>query len=160
MIRKGSAWRDFLTAVPYSNWKYIAMVDGDATYDLSALPRLVSTDADMAVALRISVGETPFVRSLGARGLSKLAGLLLRSECPDLLSGFRVMRSESLSMLQLTSQRFGLETELTIEYLRRGLRVRWVPVAYGRRSGQSKLRPLKDGLDILGTIVRTRYRRL
>lgn len=110
---KGSAWRDFLTVVPYSNWKYVAMVDGDATYDLSALPRLVSTDADMVVALRIAVGETPLVRSLGARGLSMLAGFLLRSDCPDLLSGFRVMRSESLNAMQLTSNQFGLETELT-----------------------------------------------
>ena len=138
---KGSAWRDFLTGVPYNNWKYVAMVDGDATYDLSALPRLVSTDADMVVALRMAVGETPMVRSLGARGLSMLAGLLLRSECPDLLSGFRVMRSESLSAVQITSNQFGLETELTIEYLRRGLRVRWVPVAYGRRSGSRSYGP-------------------
>ena len=158
---KGRGWRDFLSAVPYRDWEYVAMVAGDATYDLSALPRLISPGADMAVGARVSTnGEAPALRALGARGLSSLAGWVTRARCPDLLSGFRAMHSETLHQLRLSSDRFGLETELTIEYIRRGFRVVWVPVGYGRRSGESKLSPMRDGWDILVTIVRARYRRL
>ena len=137
------------------------MVDGDASYDLSALPELVATGADMAVGVRRPVqGSAPWVRRLGARGLSFLAAALTRRACPDLLSGMRVMRSQCLERVRLTADRFGLETELTIEFHRRGLRVAWVPVGYHRRLGSSKLRPLSDGWDVLWTILRTRYRRL
>ena len=157
---KGRGWRDFLSSYPYRDWEYVAMVDGDATYDLSALPRLLAPKADMAVGIRLSRnGETPRVRAMGARALSLLAGWVTTAHCPDLLSGFRVMRSDTLGQVRLTSDRFGLETELTIEYIRRGLRGAWVPVGYGRRSGESKLNPLSDGVDVLGTILRTRYRR-
>ena len=132
------------------------MIDGDATYDLSSLPRLIAPGADMAIGLRTHVaGETPWLRALGARGLSSLAGWLMGSPCPDLLSGFRAMRTESLRQVRLTSDRFGLETELTIEFVRRGLRVEWVPVEYRRRQGESKLSPVRDGWDILRTILRT-----
>ena len=158
---KGRVWHDFLTTFPYKDWEYVAMVDGDATYDLSALPRLLATGADMTVGVRHSVnGDTPRLRAAGARGLSILAGWLTRSRCPDLLSGFRVMRTEAIRDIRLTSERFGLESELTIEYLRRGLPVAWVPVEYRRRHGESKLSPWVDGWDILVTILRARYRKL
>ena len=158
---KGRGWREFLASVPLREWEYVAMIDGDGTYDLSGLPWLLSAGADMAIGVRRSVnGSTPRLRALGARALSLVTGWVTRSDCPDLLSGFRVLRTDSLDHIRLTSDRFGLETELTIEYLRRGLQVAWVPVGYGRRHGQSKLNPIKDGVDILLTILRARLRKL
>ena len=53
-----------------------------------------------------------------------------------------------------------VEAEMTIEFLRRGFRLSWVPCAYLPRYGESKLRPLQDGIDILRTMVRTRLRPL
>ena len=157
---KGRGWRDFLSSYPYRDWEFIAMVDGDASYDLSALPRLLEPDADMVVGVRLTRnGESPRVRALGGRALSLLAGWITMAKCPDLLSGFRVMRSDTLGQIRLTSDRFGLETELTIEYIRRGLRIAWVPVGYGPRSGESKLNALTDGFDILVTMLRARERR-
>jgi dolichol-phosphate mannosyltransferase len=158
---KGRAWRDFLDSVPYGDWEYVAMVDADGSYDLSALPRLIATRSDMAVGLRCrEPGSTPLHRLLGGSALTLAASLITLRRCPDVLSGFRVIRSDCLRRIALESEEFGLEAEMTIEFLRRGYRLSWVPCAYLSRYGESKLRPVRDGIDILRTMVRTRLRRL
>src|SRR5688572_23414056 len=69
---KGRAWQDFLDVVPYDEWEYVAMVDADGSYDLSALPRLVETRPDMAVGLRCrEPGSTPLHRLLGGSALTR-----------------------------------------------------------------------------------------
>ena len=158
---KGRAWRDFLDTVPYDDWEYVAMVDADGSYDLSALPRLVESQPDMAVGLRCRKrGSTPLHRLLGGAALTWAASLITMQRCPDVLSGFRVIRSDCLRRVPFESEEFGLEAEMTIEFLRRGYRLSWVPCAYLPRYGESKLRPLQDGIDILRTMLRTRLRRL
>ena len=158
---KGHGWRDFLAKFPFRDWEYIAMVDGDDSYDLMSLPQLLERNVDMAIGLRrpTDYAGTRF-RAMGARALSLLAGWSTRSDCPDLLSGFRLIRSECLDRVNLTSDGFGLEAEFTIEFLRRGFRIEWVPVGYQRRLGRSKLSPIKDGWIILWTILRTAVRPL
>jgi len=158
---KGHGWRDFLADFPYRDWEFIAMVDGDDSYDLMSLPQLLEHDVDMAIGLRRSTGYSgTWFRAMGARALSLLAGCSTLSYCPDLLSGFRVIRSECLDRIKLTSDGFGLEAEVTIEFLRRGFSIEWVPVRYQRRLGRSKLNPIMDGWVIFRTILRTATRPL
>lgn len=152
---KGRAWSRFVDSYDFSGWKWVAMVDGDGTYDLAALPLLIRPGADMTVGRRVPrPGETPRMRGLGARALSLLAGWIMGVSCPDLLSGFRVFRADRLKEIRTTLPGFELETELTFKFIRRGLKVEWVPVAYRRRKGESKLSPVRDGLRILWTMFR------
>jgi len=158
---KGHGWRDFLARFPFRDWEYIAMIDGDDSYDLKSLPQLLECNVDMAIGLRRSTGYTgAWFRATGARMLSLLAGCSTLSKCPDLLSGFRLIRSERLDRINISSDGFGLEAEFTIEFLRRGFSIEWVPVRYQRRLGRSKLSPIKDGWVILWTILRTAVRPL
>lgn len=162
-VSKGKArgWREFIGSKDFNGWKRLAMVDGDGTYDLAALPRMAASGADMVVGLRNGVpGETPRVRAMGARALSALASVATGAKCPDLLSGFRVIDVQRLREITLNSNGFELETELTIEFVRRGFRVEWVPVSYRRRLGKSKLNPVREGVRILWAIARVRSRRL
>ncbi|MBI2965183.1 MAG: glycosyltransferase [Chloroflexi bacterium] len=156
---KARGWREFVTSKDFNGWKRLAMVDGDGTYDLEALPLMAASSADMVVALRRGVpGETPRVRAMGARALSVLAGLVTGRKCPDLLSGMRVINVERLRQINLTTSGFELETELTLEFVRRGFQVDWVPVIYRRRRGRSKLSPVREGIRILWAIFRVRTR--
>jgi hypothetical protein len=135
------------------------MVDGDGTYDLTDLPRLVVPEADMVVGVRTgSWGRSGGMRALGALGLSKLAGWLTGADCPDLLSGFRMFKAGRLSQIRLWSKGFELETELTMTFIRRGFHVEWIPVGYHRRIGKSKLRPFRDGLIILSAMAKAMLR--
>lgn len=158
---KGRAWREFVNSFDFSAWEWVVMVDGDGTYDLSALPRLIRPGIDMAVGRRVAVpGETPRIRAMGARALSMLAGWMVGVPCPDLLSGFRVFRAERLREVPITFHGFELETELTMKFIRRGLRVEWIPVGYRRRKGESKLSPVRDALRILWTMFKVRLERI
>jgi dolichol-phosphate mannosyltransferase len=158
---KGRAWCDFLASVPYERWRYVAMVDADGSYDLSALPRLLACEADMVVAVRERTpGSTALHRLLGSTALTMAASLLTMRRCPDVLSGFRIIRSDCLRNVSFGAEEFGLEAELTIGFLRRGYSVAWVPAGYLPRCGRSKLRPLADGIDILRTMLITRFGRL
>jgi glycosyltransferase involved in cell wall biosynthesis len=158
---KGRAWAAFVDAFDFTAWKWVAMVGGDGTYDLAALPRLIKPGTDMVIGLRVPIaGETPKIRAFGARTLSGLAAWITGAPCPDLLSGLRVFRPDRLKEVRTTFPGFELETELTIKYIRRGLRVEWVPVTYRRRKGASKLSPVKDALRILWTMLQVRLERL
>jgi dolichol-phosphate mannosyltransferase len=158
---KGRAWRDFLESFPIDGWRYVAMVDADGSYDLGALPRLMEAMPDMAIGLRRRArGSTPVHRLIGGTALSMAASLITLRRCPDVLSGMRVIRSDCLREARLVSEEFGLEAEMTIDFLRRGYRIEWVPCDYLPRYGESKLRPVRDGIDILKTMLRTRLRPL
>jgi len=151
---KGRGWRELLARLDYTSWEYLAMVDGDATYDLQALPRMLEHRADMVIGLRKALpGATTWVRGLGDVCFSELVSLFTGRDCPDLLSGFRIMRSSCLQRIFFTSSNFELETELTIRFLRRGFSVEWVDTEYRSRLGRSKLHVVKDGWRILRAIV-------
>jgi dolichol-phosphate mannosyltransferase len=162
-VSKGKArgWREFLNSENFNGWRRVAMVDGDGTYDLASLPDMAMSPADMVVARRQAVaGETPRIRALGARALSLVAGVASGVSCPDLLSGMRVISVKRLREITLKTNGFELETELTLEFVRRGFRIDWVPVTYRRRLGRSKLSPLREGVKILWAILRVRSRRI
>lgn len=152
---KGRGWREFLSRVDYTSWEYLAMVDGDDTYDLLALPRMLERDADMIIGRRMSLPEaTSWIRGAGDGLLSFTASLFAGCRCPDLLSGFRLMRTSCLRELTLVSDNFELETELTLRFIRHGFSVEWVETEYRPRLGLSKLHAFKDGWSILNAILR------
>ncbi len=158
---KGRQWREFCSRISYSDWDYIAMIDSDATYDLNELPVLLAADGDMVIGRRVPTrSSSSILRKIGASSFSRLVTFLTSRRCQDLLSGFRIVRTSCLGEISIKSDGFGLESELTIEFLRRGLRVLWVDVNYYPRLGESKLHAARDGMDILRTIVYSRYRRL
>jgi hypothetical protein len=98
-------------------------------------------------------GATTWLRGSGDGFFSGLVSLFTGRECPDLLSGFRLIRSSCLQELTLASSNFELETELTIRFLRQDYTVEWVDIEYRPRLGHSKLNALKDGWSILYAIV-------
>ncbi|MBX6351156.1 MAG: glycosyltransferase family 2 protein [Clostridia bacterium] len=154
---KGRALRAFL-ASEASAGRAVALVDGDATYDVADLPRLVAAGGDMAIAWRRPVGVTamPFARGVGNRAFAWAVRAATGRACPDPLSGFRVIRRGALAALLPKAEGFELELELTLSFLRAGLDVRWVPVPYHPRIGRSKLRPVADGARIARTLLSLR----
>jgi dolichol-phosphate mannosyltransferase len=73
----------------------------------------------------------------------------------DILSGYRAFTRRSFERLGLESDGFGIETELAVKCVRRGIKTEVVPITYESRPGGSEtnLNPLRDG----GRIVMTLY---
>jgi glycosyltransferase involved in cell wall biosynthesis len=133
------------------------LVDGDATYDAAAAPRLVDRlvdeRLDMVVGRRVHEGEGAYRRGhvLGNRVLTRFLALLFAPRFTDILSGYRVFSRRFVKSFPALTHGFEIETELTVHALNLGLPVAELDTTYlARPAGStSKLHTWRDGFRIL-----------
>jgi glycosyltransferase involved in cell wall biosynthesis len=140
---------------------YYVLVDGDDTYPAeqvqSLLQPVIEGRADMVIGSRMGKGsasEFRFVNWMGNVLFRAVTNLLFGARLTDLLSGYRCMSRALVKSLPLFERGFGIEAEITIKALERGFHLVEIPVGLkARREGSSsKIRVLRDGLTIIGTI--------
>jgi glycosyltransferase involved in cell wall biosynthesis len=143
------------------NAEIYVMVDGDATYSIEDVPKLIQTliesQADMVVGARLQNSSDKSFRRFhrfGNRLISGVITRLFRVEITDVLSGYRIFTREFVKSVPLTSKGFEIETELTLQAADKGLRIVEVPTFYKDRpeGSFSKLRTYSDGILIFKTI--------
>ena len=124
--------------------EFVVIIDADRTYPAASLPAMLelAETADMVVGARDSaMTNVPFIRRPAKLFLNKLANYLARRKIPDLNSGLRVIRRESMApFIPLLPMGFSFTTTITLCMLCSGLRVVYHPIEYGRRVGKSKIR--------------------
>lgn len=151
---KGSVVRRMFADIE-ADW-YV-MVDGDATYDAGAAPRLLAfardNHLDMVNCAREETGEKAYRpgHRFGNRVLTGLVGLVFGRRTTDMLSGYKVFSRRFVKSFPAQSAGFEIETEIMIHALELGLPVGEVSAPYGERpeGSVSKLATWKDGIKIL-----------
>jgi glycosyltransferase involved in cell wall biosynthesis len=137
------------------------MVDGDGTYPASAAPALIAelrdSKADMVVGVRMATFDRGAFRrfhEFGNRLVARLISRLFGASVTDVLSGYRVFSRAFVKAVPLTSERFEVETEMTLQALAKRFLLREVPVPYGTRpeGSHSKLNTFSDGFLVLKCI--------
>jgi glycosyltransferase involved in cell wall biosynthesis len=137
------------------------MVDGDDTYDATAVHRLIQPvltgDADMTVGTRLSSHEADSFRPLHVLGnnlVRRLVNWVSSAQLTDIMSGYRAISRRAALRLPVVSAGFEIETDLTMQMLYYGMHIVEVPVAYGTRpeGSVSKLRTFRDGFLVLWKI--------
>jgi len=114
-------------------------------------------EADLIVGNRFAgmqKGAMPFVNRIGNRLLSWFARATLRLKVHDTQCGLRAFRSELVDCFYLEAEGMPLAIEMLSEAKFARARVSEVPVTYRPRVGVTKLNPSRDGLRILGTMIR------
>lgn len=140
------------------------MVDGDATYDASSAPKMVSKlideNLDMIVGCRTEESTDndnyrPGHR-LGNRVLTGSVQKMFNGEFTDMLSGYRAFSRRFAKSFTADSRGFETETELTVHTLELRLPYGEVETPYFERpeGSESKLSTYKDGWRILKMILR------
>ena len=138
------------------------MVDGDATYEASFAPQLIThlreNNLDMVNAAR-KTEETAAYRAghrLGNRVLTGLVSWIFGQDFKDMLSGYRVFSRHFVKSFPALSPGFEIETELTVHALELKLSVDEVVTPYYARpeGSESKLSTYKDGWKILKMIFK------
>jgi hypothetical protein len=94
----------------------------------------------------------------GNRLACAMIRILFRHKYTD-LGPFRAIRAEALHSLGMLDRTYGWTVEMQVKAVRKGLRVREVPVRYRRRIGKSKVSgtvrgTLGAGYKIITTILR------
>ena len=137
------------------------LVDGDNTYSPADVHRIIKPlledEADMVIGRRIYVdkGAMRGLNKIGNIFFSQLLNFFFKMRLSDVLSGYRALTRECIQGIPVIRFKFEIETEITIQALTKGFRVKEVPISYRERIGgsHSKLSPFKDGYSIFLTIL-------
>jgi dolichol-phosphate mannosyltransferase len=140
---------------------YILMLDGDGTYSPKDAEKMITPlflGFDQVIGERLKNAEEGAFSSLNLFG-NHMVNLLFKvahsSDLHDILSGYRAFTRNAIHQMNLKEKGFAIETEISVESVRNGQRIKVVPVKYSRRPGTTtKLSPFHDGLKIVSTIYR------
>ncbi len=141
--------------------EWILITDADGTYPPAEIPKLLkfldSEDYEMVVGSRTGKQvHIPLYRKPAKWFLAKLANYLSGSKIPDLNSGLRLFRKETaLEFFHLLPSGFSFTTTITLAYLSNDYPVKYLPIDYLQRGGQSKIKPFRDGFNFILLIIRT-----
>lgn len=141
--------------------KYAVMIDGDGTYlpeEVNKILEPVITGiADHVIGNRFANYQKGAFTSLNLFGnkiLNKIFGFAYGVWLEDILSGYRAFTNNAIKQIELNRTGFEVETEITVECVKKDLKIVEVPITYlARVSGAAtKLRPIRDGFRIASTI--------
>lgn len=155
---KGAALRTGFCA---ARGEIIGMLDADGSMNPSELiffTAALLSGADFAKGSRFIQGggtsDMSFYRMMGNWGLTHLARVIYGSGFSDLCYGYNAFWTRCLPALRIDCDGFEIETAMNISAIRSGLKIVEVPSFEALRvHGESNLRPLRDGMRVLSTIV-------
>jgi len=158
---KGAALRCGFAAV---TGDIVAVQDADLEYSPEELPMLaeliIEGRADVVYGSRFLGRHRVFLFThyLGNRVLTLLTNVLYNTMLTDMETCYKVMRREVLDGLNLTSNGFGIEPEMTAKIFKRGFRVYEIPITYdGRSYEEGKKIGWKDGVVALWVLIKHRF---
>jgi hypothetical protein len=146
----------------------VVIQDADLEYDPRDLPRLLAPilegHADAVFGTRLRGGEPQrahlFWHYAGNRFLSLLTNILYNTTISDMEVGYKAFRGELIRSLDLVSDDFRFEPEVTAKILRTpGIRLYEVPISYyGRTVAEGKKITWRDGFKAVQALLRFRFR--
>jgi glycosyltransferase involved in cell wall biosynthesis len=157
---KGAAVKSGLGEV---QGKWTVTMDADLEYSAGDLPRLIEPLQEGAVEATIGTrsfgphSAYSFWFVLSGKALAVVANMLYDTWVTDLFACQKAMSTELFRSLPLREPGFALETEIVVQLVLHGIRIKEIPVAYEARTREQgkKLTPL-DGLHVLRTLIRCR----
>ncbi len=157
---KGQALKEVFAQIEE---EYILLIDGDGTYLPNEAGRILEPvlngQADHVVGNRlvnVQGGALKRLNMIGNKMINRFFAAIYRVHLTDILSGYRAFTTEGIRLLDLSMPGFEIESEITIESVKKGLRIIEVPITYRPRPAgtKTKLHPFRDGLKIILTIFR------
>ena len=71
---------------------------------------------------------------------------------------YKAFKAEFIKDINIQSERFDFEPEITAKMIKKGARFKEVPISYnGRTAEEGKKITWMDGLDAIATLIRFRY---
>jgi len=160
---KGAAVR---TGFQHATGDFVIIQDADLEYDpreykLLLLP-LLEGRSKVVYGSRFRGGPTKamfFTHMVGNRFLTLVTNILYDTIISDMETCYKCFRTEVIRDIPLRARGFEFEPEVTAKVLKRGYRIYEVPISYTGREFEEgkKIRPWRDGLKALWTLVKYRF---
>ena len=148
------------TGINNAEYENIVITDADGTYPNDKIPKLVShlveNNLDMVIGSRTGSNvKIPVIRKPAKWAIGKLANYVTDQKIPDINSGLRVFRKSAfMPFINIVPEGFSFTTTITLGMLSGGYKVEFIPIDYFRRSGKSKIRPIRDTMNFVKLILR------
>lgn len=154
---KGAAIK---TGLEQATGDWILIQDADFEYDPKDYPRLLGGLSENSPVVygsrnlkKQKMGYWHYV--LGVKFLNFLLNLLFGSRLTDAYTCYKVFSTSLIKSLSLTSQGFEFEAEVTAKILKKGVKIKEVPIHYYPRNfSQGKKIRFIDGFIAIWTIIK------
>ncbi|MBL7199331.1 MAG: glycosyltransferase family 2 protein [Anaerolineae bacterium] len=155
---KGAAVR---TALAAATGDAVIIQDADLEYDPNDYGRLMAPiergEAKVVYGVRSLAEQKPLMR-FGNNVMTLATNLLYGTRLKDVETCYKVLTREVVDRLDLQSERFELETELTAQIVQLGYEIHEEPISYHPRYGEGKKLTPMDGLPTLWALIRYRIK--
>jgi glycosyltransferase involved in cell wall biosynthesis len=161
----GGKGRAIRTGFEQARGSIVAIQDADLELDPAEIGALVlpilsgQTKAVYGSRFLNGTQGAPFVTVAANRFLTGLTNVLYGATLTDMETCYKIMRTEVARALQLESNRFDIEPEITAKLLRAGHRIVERPVKFEPRSrAQGKKIGWRDGVKAIAVLAKYRFR--
>ena len=149
------------TGIKNAKGDVVVMVDGDGTYEVRHINRLIATlineNAELCQAtrmydLRKAMGFTNFVAN---KIITFCFDFFYSQFLSDTQSGFRAISRAALEEVVFYEDDMSFATEMLVRFAKKGFKMVEVPSSYRpRKYGAPKMRRIKSGIEIFTTMAK------
>lgn len=162
-LGKGAAIK---TGLKEASGDIITIQDADLEYNptdlLPLVEALIKNEADVAYGSRFLERDKSknfmLTHFLGNKMLTVLTNILYGTKLTDMETCYKVFKAEFIKNIDIKSKRFDFEPEITAKILKKGAKIKEIPISYSARGfDEGKKISWKDGFSAIFALIKYRF---